>query len=151
MMFLQMMIPHHAQALALVRLAPDRAVRRQVRMLAAAIESTQAAEVETMLGWLRERGHPTTADPGAHAAHGGMPETSAAELAALEVLSGAAFEREFVNLLIAHQDDAIQLARLELATGTDPAARDLAERIVRSRSAQLTQLLGYATPAPAKR
>jgi uncharacterized protein (DUF305 family) len=147
-MFLQMMVPHHEQGLTLVRLAATRAARPEVRMLAAAIASTQVTEAATMSGWLRRWGQPATGPAHAHAAHGGMPGTSAEELAALAGTAGTGFERAFLNLLIAHQDDAVQLARMELATGADPGVRDLAGRIATSRSAQISQLLGYAGQLP---
>jgi uncharacterized protein (DUF305 family) len=140
-MFLQMMVPHHGQGLTIVRLAKTKATSAEVRTLAAAIESTQAAEIETMSGWLRAWRQPGTANADAHAAHGGMPGTTAAEIYALKRTAGADFERRFLNMLIAHQDDAIQLARMEVSTGINQGARDLAQQIDRSRSAQIEQML----------
>jgi uncharacterized protein (DUF305 family) len=70
-----------------------------------------------------------------------MPGTSAEEIAVLEKAAGAAFERAFLNMLIAHQDDAIQLARAEVASGSNAEAKALASRIDKSRSAQIAQML----------
>jgi uncharacterized protein (DUF305 family) len=142
-MFLQMMVLHHGQGIDIARLAAERPVRAEVKTLAAAIETTQATEMATMADWLREWGQPATADPDAHAAHGGMPGTSPAEFAALRRADGAAFERTLLDLLIAHQDDAVQLARGELAAGHNHRVRDLARRIDLSRSAQVKQMLSY--------
>lgn len=142
-MFLQMMVPHHDQGITLVRLAKDRATTGEIKMLAAAIESTQATEAQSMSGWLRDWKQPSTAPADAHAGHGGMPETSGTELATLRRAAGTEFDRQFLNIMIAHQDDAIQLARMEIATGTNPHARDLADRIDRSRSAQIDQMLEF--------
>src|SRR5262245_50764545 len=80
-MFAQMMVPHHEQGRRIAALAKNHQVRPEIAMLAAAIESTQAVEVQTMAGWLRTWGQPASADPAAHAAHGGMPGTSAEEIA----------------------------------------------------------------------
>jgi uncharacterized protein (DUF305 family) len=143
-MFLQMMVPHHGQGLELVRLAQNRPVRADLRILAAAIEVTQAAEIQTMSGWLRRWAQPPSADPAAHAAHGGMPGTSPAELAVLAAAPDDAFEHLLLNTLIAHQDDAVQIARMETAGGVNPAARELAGQIDRSRTAQIQQLLRYS-------
>ncbi|SEG94829.1 Uncharacterized conserved protein, DUF305 family [Thermomonospora echinospora] len=140
-MFLQMMLPHHGQGVRIVRLAEGRAVRPEVRTLAAAIEATQLTEITTMAGWLRAWRRPPRAPRHAHAAHGGLPETSESEIAALARATGPAFERAFLNTLIAHQDDAVQLARMQLADGIDPRVRDLARRMERSRSAQIKQML----------
>lgn len=140
-MFLQMMVPHHRQGIAIARLAKDRPVRRDVRLLAEAIETTQRDEVRTMAGWLRRWGQPATAPAEAHAAHGGMPATDQGSIEAVGNLPDAKFERAFGNLLIAHQDDAVQLARQELGGGRDPDVRRFARQVERSRSAQIRQLV----------
>jgi uncharacterized protein (DUF305 family) len=141
-MFVQMMLPHHRQGLQVVRLAKERAAREEVKILAAAIETTQSAEVEMMAGWLRTWKQPeATTDPHAHDAHGGIPETSAAEIAALQKSTGATFERTFLDTMIAHQDDAVQMAKLEVGSGADKQAKDFATRVDQSRSAQIKQML----------
>jgi uncharacterized protein (DUF305 family) len=147
-MFAQMMVPHHEQGRRIAALARTHPIRPEMAMLAAAIESTQATEVQTMAGWLRVWGQPPSADPGAHAAHGGLPETSDAEIGAVDRATGADFERRWLNMLIAHQDDAIQLARMETAQGVNSHARALADQIVKSRTAQIKQLLEYLGESP---
>jgi uncharacterized protein (DUF305 family) len=146
-MFAQMMLPHHRQGIQIVRMAKDREPREEVRILAAAIDTTQSAEVDVMMGWLRAWQQPETpADPHAHDAHGGVPETSLAAIAALQKATGADFERRFLDTMIAHQDDAIQLARMELATGLDPGAKDFARRVDQSRTAEIRQMLRLRGP-----
>ncbi|MFI6758726.1 DUF305 domain-containing protein [Micromonospora sp. NPDC050417] len=142
-MFLQMMVTHHGQGLELVRLAQSRAQRTEVRILAAAIDVTQTEEQETMRGWLRSWGEPTEADPNAHAHadHGGLPATGPEQIAALGRASGADFESAFLNLLIAHQHNAVEMARNETTFGQNPEARALAGRIDQSRTAQINQML----------
>src|SRR4051794_179467 len=70
-MFLQMMLPLHAQGLELTGLAKERAVKPAVRDLAGELDSLQRKESETMNGWLAEWEQPTAmnADPGAHEHH----------------------------------------------------------------------------------
>jgi uncharacterized protein (DUF305 family) len=142
-MFLQMMVPHHGQGIGVVRLAKHRPVRPEVRLLADAIEATQRHEAGTMAGWLREWGQPASAPADSHAAHGGMPATDQGAIEAVAKLSDPEFERGFLNLLIAHQDDAIQLARRELKDGRNANVRRIARQIERSRSAQIRQMVGF--------
>lgn len=136
-MFLQMMIPHHEQGVAMVALAKDRAESADLRMLAAAIESTQATEVGTMKGWLTSWGEPLTAPPDSHAGHGGMRRTKPEEIARLQGLRGTEFDQRLLNVLIAHQDDAVQLARWQSGSGAHREVKDLAGRIEKSRVAQI--------------
>ncbi|GAB3654645.1 DUF305 domain-containing protein [Actinocorallia lasiicapitis] len=142
-MFLQMASHHEGQGVTVVRLARGREVRPELRTLVSAIESTQLDEVETMVARLRGWRRPLVPPPGSHAAHGGLPETAEEGLASTAAAPDARFEREFLLLLVAHQDDAVQIARRELAQGADPVSRALADRIVRSRTAQLTALRGH--------
>ncbi|MFC4592066.1 DUF305 domain-containing protein [Sphaerisporangium corydalis] len=140
-MFLQMMIPHNRQGMEMAALARTRAVRAEVKALAAAIESTQRDEARTMTGWLLGWGRSLTADPAAHGAHGGLHVTDPADIAALRTLTGAGFETRFLNVLLAHQHNAIDMARTEAGTGSSPEVKDLAGRIDRSRTAEVGQLL----------
>jgi uncharacterized protein (DUF305 family) len=139
-MFLQMMIPHHEQGVSMVALAKDRAASADLRMLAAAIESTQATEAGTMKGWLNEWSAPLTAPPDAHTGHGGMRRTKPEEISRLEGLRGTEFDRRLLNVLIAHQDDAVQMARWESGSGAHRDVKDLAGRIEKSRVAQIDMM-----------
>jgi uncharacterized protein (DUF305 family) len=148
-MFLQMLIPHHGQGQTIVRLAASRTGDERIKQLASAIDVTQADEIKTMAGWLTAWGQPLHADESAHEAHGGMPGTSAEEIAVLEKATGVAFERAFLNMLIAHQDDAVQVARMETGGGINPQAVALAQRVDASRSAQVKQMLDLLKALPA--
>jgi uncharacterized protein (DUF305 family) len=136
-MFLQMMIPHHQQGVEMVALAKDRARDDELRMLAAAIESTQASEADTMKGWLTSWGEPLTAPPDSHTGHGGMRRSDPEEVGRLRALRGEEFDRRLLNVMIAHQDDAVQMARWEAGSGANREVKDLADRIERSRTAQI--------------
>lgn len=136
-MFLQMMLPHHQQGVEMVALAKERAQNEDLRMLAAAIEQTQATEADTMRGWLTSWGEPLTAPPDSHAGHGGMRESDPREVERLSALRGAEFDQRLLNVMIAHQDDAVQMARWESGSGANREVKDLAERIDRSRTAQI--------------
>lgn len=142
-MFLQMMVVHHGQGLTLVRLVPERARRDEVKTLAAAIDVTQEAEQRDMRNWLRGWGRATEADPAAHvhADHGGLPLLGPEQLSALALTGGTRFETDFLNLLIGHQHNAVELARMETRSGIHPEVRDLARRIDLSRTAQIDQML----------
>ena len=53
--FMTMMVPHHAQALEMAALAPERAASAQVRTLAARITNGQLDEIRIMRQWLADR------------------------------------------------------------------------------------------------
>lgn len=144
-MFLQMAVPHHRAGLEIVRLAKDREVRPDVKTLAAAIEVTQLSEVDSMTKWLADWGKPEEAGdaPDLHAGHGGDHSTSPEAIAELAATPPADFEKAFLNLLIGHQHNAVEIAKFEREGGINPQAKDLANRIFDSRTAQISQMLGY--------
>jgi uncharacterized protein (DUF305 family) len=142
-MFLQMMIPHHGQGMEMVRLAKKQATRTEIQDLVTAIELTQADEVENMAGWLKQWGQPETADPNAsaHANHGGMPATSPEVIADLAKAKGKEFESKFLNFFTGHQGAAVEMARTQMKDGASQPVKDLADRIVKSRTGQIQQML----------
>ena len=142
-MYLQMMIAHHQQGLEMVQLADKRATRPEIRTLAQAIDVTQADEVKMMTGWLEQWSAPTTVDhaPSAHADHGGLPATGPEEIAALKKAKGAAFETAFLNLFVAHQHNAVEMAHLETTKGVNAETKAFADRVRESRADQIRQML----------
>ena len=142
-MFVQMIVPHHRQGIAIAEIGAERATRADLRVLAGAIVATQKDEVARLEGWLRVWKQPATADPAAHAAHGGMPGTGAKEIAELRKVSAAQVDKALLDTLIAHQEDAVELARLETAGGENVNAVGYSRQVDQSRSAQIEQMLGY--------
>jgi uncharacterized protein (DUF305 family) len=142
-MFLQMLGPHHTQGIAIVKVGAERSKREDLRVLANAIMVTQQEEVTRISGWLQTWKQPATADPASHAAHGAMPGTSEKQIAALRKTPDADFDRDFLDLLVSHQDDAVQLARMETASGVNPVVKAYAKQVDESRNAEIKQMLAF--------
>ena len=142
-MYLQMMVAHHEQGLEMVRLAGKRAARDEIRTLAQAVDATQSDEVALMTSWLKQWSAPTTVDhaPNAHADHGGLPATGAEEMTALKKAKGATFETTFLNLFVAHQHNAVEMAHLETEKGKNAEAKAFGDRVRASRADQIKQML----------
>ena len=147
-MFLQMMVAHHQQGLEMVRLAEKNATRSEVRILAQAVNATQTDEVKLMTSWLESWSEPTTVDhaPSAHADHGGLPATGPEEMAALRKAKKADFETTFLNLFVAHQHNAVEMAHLETTDGVSAETKAFATRIRESRGDQIRQMLTLMNP-----
>ncbi|WP_433059121.1 DUF305 domain-containing protein [Dactylosporangium sp. CS-033363] len=145
-MFLQMLIAHQQQGLQMLKLGQQKGVREEVVDLAGAIDVVEAEEVRTMQRWLQAWNVPQTdiTDPAIHAAHGGQPATGPEEIKALQDATGADFETKFLNLLIAHQHNAVELAQQLAAHGANATVKQLAERVQLSRTQQIKQMLALA-------
>lgn len=143
-MYLQMMVAHHEQGLEMVRLAEQNSGRDDIRTLAEAVDATQSDEVTMMKGWLTDWKQPTTVDhaPSAHADHGGLPATGPEEISALREATGEAFETTFLNLFVAHQHNAVEMAAMESSGGANEETKAFAARVKESRTDQIQQMLG---------
>ncbi|WP_260428719.1 DUF305 domain-containing protein [Micromonospora globispora] len=142
-MFAQMMIPHHQQAVQMAELAETRAADPEVKKLAGQIKAAQAPEIATMTGWLTGWGMPA---PSASAGHGtsmpgmdhGMPGMmSDADLAKLAATSGTDFDRQFLTMMIAHHEGAITMAKDEVAKGVNADANALAQQIITAQQGEI--------------
>ncbi|MEU1389082.1 MULTISPECIES: DUF305 domain-containing protein [unclassified Nonomuraea] len=136
-MFAQMMIPHHQQAVEMADLAPQRAKDPEIKKLAADIKAAQDPEIQTMKGWLTEWGKPVPSGGMGHDMPGIM---SAEDMKKLEGAKGAAFDRLFAEQMIAHHEGAIEMARTEQASGVNPQAKELAKAIESTQQAEVAQL-----------
>jgi uncharacterized protein (DUF305 family) len=111
--FMQGMIGHHAQALEMAALLPDRTSRDDMRLLARRIDVSQADEIRMMQRWLEVRGQDV---PGPHAHHApGAPMMpgmlSAEEMSRLAAAKGDAFDRLFLELMIKHHEGALTMVK----------------------------------------
>lgn len=146
--FMQMMVPHHAQALEMAELAPTRAAADGVVALARRIEGAQGPEIRSMASWLalRELPVPESMDDLAGHGHGGhaMPMTgmlTEAQLAELEAARGARFDRLFLAGMIQHHQGAVDMAGAELEEGSDQLALELAADISTGQLAEIRRML----------
>lgn len=141
--FAQSMIVHHRQALEMSRLADSRASDPRIKTLAGQIENAQDPEIRTMKSWLKSWGKPELSgmDHGA-AGHGGgsMPGMmSGADMADLTAAKGTEFDRKFAELMIAHHNGAIDMARDE-RNGRNAAAKRLADDVIKNQSTEVKQM-----------
>jgi uncharacterized protein (DUF305 family) len=110
--FMSNMIGHHAQAIEMSRLAPERAGGNAVRILAERIISAQEDEIASMQQWLRDRGEPVPeVHAGHHAGHRAlMPGMLTPEqMARLAAARGAEFDRLFLTYMIQHHQGAVRM------------------------------------------
>ncbi|MFI1865383.1 DUF305 domain-containing protein [Streptomyces jumonjinensis] len=155
-MFAQMMIPHHEQALEMSALADGRAGDSEVAELAAEIAKAQDPEIRKMKSWLKAWGKPASAASGhsmedmegtegmegmdhGSGMSGMMSEKDMKELAAAK---GEKFDRRFAQLMIDHHKGAVDMARDEQRNGRNATAKKLADDVVRTQSAEIDRFDG---------
>ncbi|MBC2644848.1 MULTISPECIES: DUF305 domain-containing protein [unclassified Rhodococcus (in: high G+C Gram-positive bacteria)] len=152
-MFLQMMYPHHAQAVEMANMVEGRSTNPQVLDLAKNIAAAQGPEMEQMTALLAQRGmavpstdasggmsgmnHGGTSAPANGTMSGMMTPEQMTELAGK---SGADFDTAWLNMMIEHHTGAIEMAQTELADGENADAKQLATDIVGAQQAEITTM-----------
>ena len=133
--FVTMMIPHHAQALEMTRLAKEHGVDPEVVSLAERIEAAQGPEIVAMSGWLDARGLrvPRASDP---------PHTMAgmltpAQMSELGKARGEEFDRLFLTGMIQHHQGALEMAEPMASTGSDALAIEMAMDVEATQSVEI--------------
>ncbi|NJP31099.1 DUF305 domain-containing protein [Micromonospora thermarum] len=141
-MFAQMMIPHHRQAVEMAELAETRAADQEVKRLAAEIKAAQAPEIATMSGWLTAWGRPVPSSSAdmPHMDHGMPGMMSEADMRKLAAASGRDFDRQFLTMMVAHHEGAITMAQAELSEGVNPQAKDLAQEIISGQQVEIEMM-----------
>lgn len=154
--FMQDMIPHHQQAVEMAALVRGRTNNRAIVDIAARIDASQADEIKFMRGWLTERGQPVSAAAG-HGGHAGHAMTGGdhaghmtmagmatpAQMAELAAAKGAAFDRRFLELMIAHHEGAITMADTLLARGGsayEPQLFEFVNEVVNEQQGEIERM-----------
>jgi uncharacterized protein (DUF305 family) len=146
--FAEEMIPHHESAIMMAEIASERAQHKEVKELAENIVATQGEEIATLEDIKARLGSDEGATLGLSEAEMGM------DMHGSDLHSAEPFDREFIDMMVAHHQGAIQMARVEIAQGSDPEALDLAEAIVAAQSSEIEQMNEWRTewyggPSPA--
>jgi uncharacterized protein (DUF305 family) len=133
-MFLQMMIPHHEQAVVMSDLALSTSKDADVLKLAKQIRDAQAPEIIKMQGWLSDAG--LSEDPGHSMGNGMGGMLSDSDLSALKGSTGKAFDKLFLAGMIAHHEGAIDMVMM-IENSQDSDVKRLGQDIVKSQTAEI--------------
>ena len=133
-MFAQMMIPHHEQAIEMADMALENTSNPTILELASEIKAAQDPEIEQMRGWLETAGAPENGME-MHMGHmSGM--LSEEELDALRNARDAEFDRLFLEGMIEHHEGAIDMAE-DVLENDNEEVRALATAIIDAQTREI--------------
>ena len=145
--YMQHMIVHHEQAVAMSLLVPERSVRPEFHQFAGFVRRAQAAEIgmmRSLLDLAAERGLDLP-EPHLHDDPPMAGMLTSAQMDALAAASGDEFERLWLEGMIHHHQGAIDMShaqqRRQLANGRRPYGLGvLVEEIVVEQRAEITKM-----------
>lgn len=134
-MFLQMMIPHHQQAIDISNIALKTSRDSELLALAKTIIKAQSAEIVQMQSWLKD----ANVNPGMGHSMGMGGMLDDAELSALSAATGKTFDALWLKGMIGHHDGAIHMTTM-IKDASNPDIKAFGERVVKDQSAQIVQM-----------
>jgi uncharacterized protein (DUF305 family) len=142
-MFAQMMVPHHHQAVDMSDMVLSKNnINPDVEALAKQIKAAQQPEIDMMTDWLETWGLIQMPEGSHHRSSDGMMTEE--QMQQLDEANGADGQRLFLEGMIRHHQGAIKMAQAEIASGKNPDAITLAKNIADSQQAEvdtMTELL----------
>ena len=135
-MFLQMMIPHHQQAVEMSKLAVKSSKDAKLLALAENIADSQAREIVQMEKWLLGADDNSSMDHSMHSM-GGMLSTE--DLSALSAATGTTFDKLWLEGMIGHHDGAIDMTEM-ISNAKNPEIKTFGENVVKDQAAQIVQM-----------
>ena len=139
-MFAQMMVPHHVQAVEMsdLILAKDD-IDPRVVTLAEEIKAAQQPEIDTLNTMLEAWGMPQAATDGMGMGHGGHMDGMMTEedMQALEAATGPDASRLFLEQMIVHHEGAVEMAQAQVDSGVNPDAVSMAQSIIDTQNGEI--------------
>jgi len=141
-MFAQMMIPHHEQAIEMADIALDPLVGASdaVKSLATRIKNAQDPEITKMKAFLTSWKEGLTPDSSMDHSDMMSGMLSAEDITKLSALRGAEFDREWMNGMIEHHEGAIEMAKDVLKDGKDSAVKALANLVATAQDSEILEM-----------
>ena len=134
-MFAQMMIPHHEQAISMSETALKKSRNQEILKLSRQIKSLQSSETSQLTYWLKATDSSMTMDHDMKMS--GM--FTVKELASLKRLTGSQFDRTFLQLMIKHHQGALEMLDL-ISDSKNTEAKALAKAIKSAQSKEITSM-----------
>jgi len=142
--FVRHMFPHHQRAIAVGALAAQRGSDPRVRAFGQRIVAEQTPEEQRLAEWVSTL-HLSQQPSDAIAADGYIDD---AALTRLQTEVGTVFDRDVLLLSARSEIGAASMARTELAAGTYPPARTLAQAISGAPQSEIPELQALAAALP---
>ena len=147
--FAQGMIAHHEQAIEMAEIALDPNVKASPAVvdLATRIKGAQDPEVELMTGWLTAAGEPVAMDASeGHDMSSMEGMMTAEEMDAMAAMTGADFDKIWLQMMIEHHQGAISQSQTVKANGSNTDVLTLADTIITAQQGEITEMQALLQP-----
>lgn len=141
--FIDQMTAHHRGALMSTEAMIADSDRPELRQLAAAIESSQTAQIEQMQAWRAQWYGDVSSTAGGMAADQMGQMSTGAGMSVMPDMMGGSGEDMYLQMMIAHHQLGVDMAGEALTRSGRPEIRQLAGDIADEQSAQILLMRAY--------
>lgn len=143
--FIEQMIPHHENAIAMAKLALQESNRPEIKTLSQNIIDSQSKEINQMKDWYKSwYGREVAAGDQITMPYGmgrGMLRGMVRDGTDIQTLENAAnFDQAFIEEMIPHHQMAVMMAGMLQRGTTRPEMKQLAEDIISSQTKEIGQM-----------
>ena len=140
-MFAQMMIPHHQQAVDMSEtlLAKDD-IPADVQDFAQKVIDAQGPEIERMNQMLQTWEAPMSGEDSTSMDHGAGGMMSEEDMGMLTDAQGTDAARLYLEQMTVHHEGAVEMARDQVEQGQNPQAVELAQQVVEDQEAEIAEM-----------
>ena len=139
--FIEQMIPHHESAIAMAKLAQQKATHAEVKTLADNIITSQTSEINTMKQWYKDWYGTDVPTVTTSRMWGGMTMNSQASTNVLN--SAPDFDEAFLTEMIPHHQMAVMMANmLDIATNRSEMKK-LASDIITAQTKEIDEMKSW--------
>ena len=140
LMFIDAMVVHHQGAVAMAQPADSNAMHPELKAFARKVVEDQSREIALMTQW-RDQWFPGRPKAQNIMAMPGMA-MSMMDISPdhMEKMTGAAFDRMFVDMMIPHHEGALTMARDALAKSQRPELKKLAQEIIDAQQREIEMM-----------
>lgn len=146
--FIEQMIPHHADAIAMGHLALEKAEHQEIKNLGQEIINAQSTEIDQMKSWYQQWFSTSVPDVfantnhgmGSGMMHGGMMNNES-DIESLR--SATPFDKAFIEEMIPHHQMAVMMAQMLKSSTTRPEMKQLADDIIEAQTKEIEQMRNW--------
>jgi len=138
--FMQMMIVHHQSAIDMAKLIPTNTKRPELIKLGQDIIAAQSKEIGDMTSWLAKWNN---AKPLADSMSVPGMMTMMSDMDKLKTAKDENFDKQFLTMMIAHHQQAVNMANLVATKTQRPELNTLAQAIIKAQTMEIDQMTGW--------
>ena len=141
------MLAHHEGALNMSEMVSAGTERPELIQLAQTIMQTQSQELMKMQTWQQEWGYERTM--GGHGSHAGMGNEMSGDMMMmgeeLTGLKGVEFDKKFLELMIEHHQQAVDMSKYADTNASHQELKSLASAVITAQEAEIAQMKQWQT------